>query len=61
MSRRGLTITREQLERWAGRPLTEVEVDRLTACVPNSSVPEAIGEICFSFSDMADRDPSVRR
>jgi hypothetical protein len=38
-------ITREQLESWAGRPLTEDDLDRLDDAIPNSSIPEAIGEI----------------
>ncbi len=42
-------ITRDQLESWAGRELTDEEVDRLDDCIPNSSIPEAIGEIAGSF------------
>lgn len=38
-------ITREQLESWAGRPLSEDDLDRLDDAIPNSSIPEAIGEI----------------
>lgn len=40
-----ITITRDQLECWAGRPLTEEEVDRLDEALPDSSIPEAIATI----------------
>ena len=42
--RPGLTITRAQIEEWAG-PLTDEQVKRLAACVPGSSIPDAIGSI----------------
>lgn len=38
-------ITRQQLEEWAGRRLTDEQVERLDGCIPNSSIPEAIGVI----------------
>lgn len=38
-------INHEQLESWAGRPLNENDLDRLDDAIPNSSIPEAIGEI----------------
>ncbi len=38
-------ITREQLECWAGRPLTDWDLDRLDESIPHSSIPAAIGEI----------------
>ncbi|SDD55052.1 hypothetical protein [Actinokineospora iranica] len=38
-------ITREQLECWTGRPLTDDDLSRLDAAIPNSSIPEAIGTI----------------
>lgn len=38
-------ITREQLECWAGRPLTDDDLDRLDEAIPESSIPEAIGTI----------------
>jgi len=36
-------ITREQLECWAGRSLTDEQVVRLDAVIPDSTIPEAIG------------------
>ncbi len=38
-------ITREQVECWAGRPLTDWDLDRLDESIPHSSIPAAIGEI----------------
>lgn len=38
-------VTREQLEQWVGSKLTDREVRRLVAAIPNSSVPEAIATI----------------
>lgn len=38
-------ITREQLECWAGRPLTVDDLSRLDEAIPCSSIPEAIGAI----------------
>lgn len=38
-------ITREQLECWAGRPLTDDDLDQLGEEIPNSSVPDAISTI----------------
>ena len=40
-----ITITRAQLEAWAGRPLSDGEVDTLDDAIPNSSIPEAVGVI----------------
>lgn len=48
--RPGITITRGQLEDWAGRRLTDDEVERLDECIPNSSIPEAIETIVGSFA-----------
>lgn len=41
----GITLTRGQLEAWAGRKLTNMEVERLDEAVPHSSIPEAIAVI----------------
>lgn len=41
----GITLTRDQLESWAGRELTDDEVETLDTVLPESSIPEAIGEI----------------
>lgn len=43
--RRGITLTREQLEEWSGRRLTDDEIDRLEDAIPNSSIPQAIDAI----------------
>jgi hypothetical protein len=43
--RKGLTLTREQLEAWVGRTLTDDQVDEIDEAIPNSSIPEAIATI----------------
>jgi hypothetical protein len=43
--RYGITLTRGQLEAWAGMRLTDEQVDRLDEVIPNSSIPEAISAI----------------
>jgi hypothetical protein len=45
MGRTSVTITRQQLEQWAGRPLTDNEVGQVQEALPNASVPEAIATI----------------
>lgn len=45
----GIIITREQIEAWAGRSLTDDELDRLDECIPHSSIPDAIDTIVSSF------------
>jgi hypothetical protein len=47
----GITLTRQQLENWAGRPLSDEELERLDDAIPNSSIPEAIGTIVSAFCD----------
>jgi hypothetical protein len=49
-------ISREQAEAWAGRTLTDELWNRLTECVPLSSVPEAIGTIIDSMDDNDDEE-----
>jgi hypothetical protein len=39
---KGITLTRGQLNAWAGRDLTDEEVDTLEEAIPNSSIPEAV-------------------
>lgn len=39
---RGITLTRDQLEAWAGFTLSDEEVEALEESIPNSSIPEAI-------------------
>ena len=40
--RRGIELTREQLEAWAGMTLSDEEIEALEESIPNSSIPEAI-------------------
>ncbi len=42
-------ITREQLESWARRPLTDHEVSRLDDCIPDSTIPDAVADITSTF------------
>jgi len=42
-------ISRTQLEEWAGRPLSNADVDRLAAAVSFSSIPEAIETIAAAI------------
>ena len=49
-------ITPEQIECWAGRPLTDDEVSRLDDCIPNSSIPDAVADIVASVADEDDGD-----
>lgn len=41
----GGVVTREQLEQWVGRTLTDRDVRRIIKAIPNSTVPEAIASI----------------
>lgn len=43
--RRGILLTREQLEAWACRTLSEEEIDALDEAIPNSSIPDAVSAI----------------
>lgn len=45
----GITLTRDQLESWAGRALTDEEVEALDTSIPESSIPEAVRTIVESF------------
>lgn len=49
MREHGITLTIHQLEAWAGRELTDEDVERLDECIPNSSIPDAIDTIVASF------------
>jgi hypothetical protein len=44
-------ISRAQADEWAGRPLTSAEFDRLTDCIPRSSIPDAVSMIVDSWLD----------
>jgi hypothetical protein len=43
--RAGVIISRDQLESWAGRTLSDEEVARIGDALPHSSVPESVGTI----------------
>lgn len=47
-------ISRDQLECWADGPLTDDQVARIDACIPQSSVPDAVAEIAAQFPAGAD-------
>lgn len=44
-------ISREQAEEWAGRKLSDEEVERLSDAIPFSSIPDAIDTIVNSWED----------
>lgn len=41
----GLVISRDRLEEWAGRKLTDAEVATLSSILPHSSLPDVIGTV----------------
>jgi hypothetical protein len=53
---KSITLTRSQLEEWAGRPLSGDDLDRLASAIVNSSIPDAINEIVAGFDDGEDSD-----
>ena len=46
----GIELTREQLEAWAGRELSDEEVVALEEAIPDSSIPEAVATLADSLS-----------
>jgi hypothetical protein len=50
----GITLTREQLEAWAGRTLTDDQVSGIAQAIPHSPVPLAITVIA---EDLPDQEP----
>ena len=46
----GIELTRDQLQAWAGRELTDEEVEALDRAIPDSSIPEAIQTLADSLS-----------
>lgn len=58
-TRTGIYLTREQLEAWAGQPLTDDELAQLDEAIPHSSIPEAVNTITGTFAHRArpDDDP----
>lgn len=51
-------ITRQQLESWAGRALTDQDLDRITEALPYSFVPEGIATIVGGL-DRRDAKPAA--
>ncbi len=49
-----VNITREQLECWAGRGLSDAEVATLDDCMPNSSIPDAVADIVAGLAEGGD-------
>jgi hypothetical protein len=49
-------ITREQIECWAGRTLTDDEVSHLDDCIPNSSIPDAVADLAAGIAAEGDAD-----
>lgn len=47
--RPGITLTRDQLEAWAGKALTDDQVESLEESIQFSSIPEAIALIAEQF------------
>lgn len=45
-----ITLTRDQLEAWAGRELSDEEVEALDTAIPQSSIPDAVRTIVESLS-----------
>lgn len=47
----GILLTRDQLEAWAGRPLSDEHVARLGNAIQYSTIPDAVGDIVCSWDD----------
>jgi hypothetical protein len=47
----GVGFTRAQVQAWAGRALTDEEIERIEEAVSNSSIPEAIGIIASALEE----------
>jgi hypothetical protein len=54
--RPGVSFTREQIEAWAGHPLTDDEVSALEDTLPLSSLPEVVATVAFSLFPTEDDD-----
>lgn len=53
---RGLVIARRQLESYAGRSLTDSEVERIERALPHSSIPEALATIADALREGEHRE-----
>ncbi len=57
MERLGIELTRNQLEAWADRALTDEEVEIIADGIPNSSIPDAM----YTIANEAVPDELERR
>jgi hypothetical protein len=48
MSGSGITLTRAQLDAWAGFALTDEDVERIEEALPLSTLPDVVGTIAFA-------------
>lgn len=48
MSGPGITLTRAQLDAWAGFALTDEDIERIEEALPLSSLPDVVGTIAFA-------------
>lgn len=53
-------ISRDQAEEWAGVRLTDEQLERLAAAIPNSSIPDAIATIVVDALEIGDDDAACR-
>jgi len=49
-----IVLTARELSTWAGRTLTEDELERLAECIEHSSIPEAVATIVAGFGIVPD-------
>lgn len=52
----GITLTRDQLEAWAGHDLTDEQVEQLDIAIQFSSIPDAIAEIVFNLLPLEEEE-----
>jgi len=50
-------VSREQVETWSGVTLTDAELERLRAAIPNSSIPDAVDTIVHEALGIGYREP----
>jgi len=52
----GVLITRQQLDKWAGRHLRDDELDRLRKALPHSSLRDTVATIVGEFATASDSE-----
>ncbi|WP_309115980.1 hypothetical protein [Saccharothrix sp.] len=52
-------VTLEQAQRWGGRHLSVADVVRLRTAIPDSSIPESMGDVVFNLFDAHRQDDGV--